>query len=86
MVLTSLKDLPSEEEIAELLPQVEEIEEEKEDLHQITDTLSEKNLAIPYAQDEQENQKLKDTLKSIPTTVDFLKEEKKKSKKEESPV
>ncbi len=80
----SLKDLPSEEEIAELLPQIEESVEEKEELHQITDTLSEENLAIPYEQDEQENQKLKDTLKSIPTTVDFLKEEKKNLKEEPS--
>ncbi len=78
----SLKDLPSEEEISELLPQLEENTEEKEELHQITSTLSKENLDIPYAKDEQENQKLKETLKSIPTTVDFLEEEKKKSKEE----
>lgn len=72
--LNSLKDLPSEEEISELLPQTNESQDEKEELHQITSSLTEDNLSIPYEKDEAENQKIKDTLKSIPTKVDFLEE------------
>jgi len=68
----SLKDLPSEEEINELLPEVNKPTTTKTELHHITDHLSENHLQIPYDQDEKENQKLKDSLKSIPTTVEFL--------------
>ena len=70
----SLKDLPSEEEIATLLPQAPQLNK-KETLSEITESLSENHLQIPYEEDEKENQKLKDNLNSIPSTINFLEKE-----------
>lgn len=78
--LDSLKDLPSEEEISDLLPEPEQ--KEPENLSQVTENMSVENLHISYEEDEKENQRLKDNLKSISTTVEFLKEEKSATKKE----
>ena len=67
----SLKDLPSKDEIMTLLPE-SPLEKEKETLSNVTENLSVDQLKIPYEKDERENQKLKDSLKGIPTTIDFL--------------
>ena len=76
--LNSLKDLPSEEEIAELLP--EHSAEEPETLSEVTDNMSVKDLEISYEEDEKENQRLKDNLQSINTSVEFLEEQKRAAK------
>ena len=78
----SLKDLPSEEEIQDLLPEAHNSTEEKEKLHQVTDTLSE-SVSIPHHEYEKENEQIKETLKTIPTTVDALIEADEKPPEEE---
>lgn len=72
--LESLKDLPSKDEIATLLPQ-NISQDKKETLSDMTENLSADHLQIPYEKDEEANQKLKESLKSIPTTIDFLDKE-----------
>lgn len=76
--LNNLKDLPSEEEIAELLPKKETSKEDV--LSQVTDQMSCETLDISHEEDELENKKLKENLKSISTTVEFLEEEKRNVK------
>ena len=74
--LNSLKDLPSHEEIEELL--TETTEKSKKSLHAITENFIQSDIKIPYEQDERENKKIKDSLNSLPSTVEFLEREKEK--------
>lgn len=78
--MESLKDLPSLEEIAELFPE-ENSDGEKESLQNVSQTMNAEDIKIPYEKDEKENVKIKDILKSLPSTVDFLEQEKKAEKK-----
>lgn len=71
----SLKDLPSQEEIEELLGDTKD-EKNKENLQSVSKKLFQTDLKIPYKQDEQENKKIKDTLNSLPSTVEFLEKDK----------
>ena len=75
----SLKDLPSQREIEELLGYTED-EKEKESLGSVSEKLFQKNIKIPYKQDEQENKKIKDTLNSLPSTVKLLEQDKESEK------
>ena len=69
---SSLKDLPSEEEIREHLP---EIPEETEELATAVRELSvDGKVLVPFSEDEKENENLKSILKSIPSTAKFLDE------------
>jgi len=70
--LNSLKDLPSQKEIEELLSDTKN----KNDLYSVSKEFSQTGVSIPYQQDEQENKKIKDNLKSFPTTVEFLEKNK----------
>ena len=72
--MDSLKDLPSQKEIEELLSNTKD--KNKNDLYSISKELVQTNIHIPYQQDEQENKKIKDNLKSFPTTVEFLEKDK----------
>ena len=71
--LESLKDLPSPEEIEELLTSAKE--KNKGDLQSVSEELTPTNIQIPHQKDEQENKKIKDSLKSLPSTVKFLEKE-----------
>ena len=71
----SLKDLPSEEEIAELLPSPETAEK-KEGIRDASKDFPEGAEGIDSERDERENQRLKEKLKSIPAAISFLNEEK----------
>ena len=79
--LDSLKDLPSQEEIQELLSDVK-TEESLESVSQglVSDEKSNHN----YEEDEKENKRIKDVIKSLPSSVQFLQEEKTKEKSEEN--
>ena len=72
--LENLTELPSQEEIEELLANTKE--KNKEDLQSISQEFVQTNIKIPYHQDERENKKIKDSLKSLPDTVEFLEKEK----------
>lgn len=72
--MNSLKDLPSQKEIEELLSNTKD--KNKNDLNSVSKEFSRKGIPIPYQQDEQENKKIKDNLKSFPTTVEFLEKDK----------
>lgn len=77
----SLKDLPSEEEIREHLPELSEETSEttlKEAAKELT--VDGKTL-IPQKADEKENESLKSILKSIPSNVNFLDDDTTASKK-----
>ena len=74
----SLKDLPSKEEINALLPQTKNPDKEK--LFSVSKEFDETNSTSSYEKDEQENQNIKDILKSLPTTVEFLEKEKIKNR------
>ena len=69
----SLKDLPSEEEIAGLLP-APEPSGKPESLGEAAKDFLKSPPEIDSAQDERESERLKDRLKSIPSTVSFFKE------------
>ena len=69
---SSLKDLPSEEEIREHLP---EIPEEPEKWSAAVQDLSvDGRVLVPFSADEKENENLKSILKSIPSNAKFLDE------------
>ncbi len=70
--MESLKDLPSQEEIEELL--TSEASSQDQGLQALPPDLK-SSVKIPYQKDEQENKKIKDVLKSLPSTVDFLEKE-----------
>ena len=72
--MDSLKDLPSQKEIEELLSDTKD--KNKNDLYSVSKDFTQENIPIPYQQDEQENKKIKDNLKSFPTTVEFLEKDK----------
>ncbi|MCY4321216.1 MAG: hypothetical protein OXC37_02255, partial [Bdellovibrionaceae bacterium] len=80
--LDNLKDLPSQDEIKELFSDIKT--EERETLESVSETLlSKKGSDINYEKDEKENKRIKDVLKSLPSSVEFLNEEKKPEKTEE---
>lgn len=67
----NLKDLPSEEEIREHLPELPE--ETSETLKEATQEFSvDGKILIPQEADEKENENLKSILKNIPSNIDFL--------------
>ncbi|MCY4513370.1 MAG: SMC-Scp complex subunit ScpB [Bdellovibrionales bacterium] len=67
----TLKDLPSEEEIREHLPEVPE--ETSETLQEAAKELTvDGKVLIPYEADEKENESLKTLLKDIPSNINFL--------------
>ena len=69
---SGLKDLPSEEEIREHLP---EIPEETSKLSSAVRELSvDGKVLVPFSEDEKENENLKSILKSIPSGAKFLDE------------
>ena len=70
----NLKNLPSQEEIEELLPYTKE--ENKKNLGSVSKEFNQTDIKVPYEKDEQENKKIKNTLKNLPSTVEFLKSEK----------
>ena len=72
--MDSLKDLPSQKEIEELLSDTKD--KNKNDLYSVSKGFARTGLPIPYQQDEQENKKIKDNLRSFPTTVEFLEKDK----------
>ena len=73
--LESLKDLPSQEEIQELLTDTHS----EKDLNSVSSGLvSDEDNSKKYEQDEKENKHIKDVLKSLPTTVEFLEEKESK--------
>ena len=66
----SLEDLPSEEEIKKLLPPKPAVSLENEP---VMDAFPSPTIQ-PFTEDEKEHQEIGEALKSIPTTVKFLKE------------
>ena len=70
----SLKELPSQQEIEELLPSTKT--ENNKNLKSISKIFSQTNIANSLEEDERENQKIKTNLKKLPSTVDFLKHHK----------
>lgn len=80
--LNKLKELPSLEEIEELLS--DEKSKDRENLQSASEEFDKTDIKIPYEQDEKENKRIKDSLKSLPSTVEFL--EKEKKEKAESPT
>ena len=73
--LDNLKDLPSQEEIQELLTDIKPQKEES--LHSVSSQLvSDERDNKKYEEDEKENKRIKDVLKSLPSSVKFLEEEK----------
>ena len=72
--LENLAELPSPEEIEELLARTKG--KTKENLQSVSNEFAQTNIKIPYHQDERENKKIKDSLKSLPDTVEFLEKEK----------
>lgn len=81
--LNSLDELPSREELKELLE--ENNKPQNQSLHSMSQKLTQSNITIPYQKDEQENKKIKETLKSLPSTVEFLEKEQTKDQKNEEP-
>ena len=78
--LDSLRDLPSQEEIQELLTDIKS----EENLHSVSEKLaSSEDNSTNYEEDEKENKRIKDVLKSLPLSVEFLEEEKKQDNKTE---
>ena len=76
---TSLKDLPPEEEIQKMIS-AEEVTD-MPSLSQTTDKFSSKG-KLANAEDEIENEKLKQVIQEIPVTVDFLESSKKQEQKD----
>ena len=70
--LDSLKDLPSQEEIKELLADVKP----EDSLQSVSKDLgTDKEGGDTYEEDEKENRRIKDVIKSLPSSVRFLEEE-----------
>lgn len=67
----SLKQLPSQQEIEELLPDTPKGNDNN--LKSISELFNQKNIATSLEDDEKENQKIKNNLKKLPSTVEFLK-------------
>ena len=81
--LNSLKDLPSQAEIQELLTDIKPTE----DLHSVSEKLvSNEDNSKNYEEDEKENKRIKEVLKSLPLSVQFLEEDKKQEKNDEQPA
>ena len=67
----SLKDLPSQQEIEDLMPNSKQ--ENQENLKSVSEIFNQTKGANSLEEDERENQEIKANLKKLPTTVDFLK-------------
>ena len=75
--LNSLKDLPSQEEIKELLTDLKP----EESLQSVSEDLaSNEGSSQSYQEDEKENKRIRDVIKSLPSSVQFLEEEKEQEK------
>ena len=75
--LDHLKDLPSQEEIQDLLSDTKS----EENLQSVSmDLMSKEDTTKRIEKDEKENKRIRDVLKSLPATVNFLEEEKKPEK------
>ena len=82
--LNSLEDLPSEEELEELF--IEKKQYREKTLQSTAKELDQSHIAVSYPKDERENKKIRDHLKSLPSTVEFLEKERmKKVETEENP-
>ena len=68
----SLKNLPSLQEIEELLP-ADTKKEEGKDLKSVSEIFSQSNMKHSIEEDERENQKIKENLKELKSRVDFVK-------------
>ena len=67
----SLKDLPSQQEIEDLMPNSKQ--ENKENLKSVSEIFNQTKGANSLEEDERENQEIRANLKKLPITVDFLK-------------
>lgn len=78
--LRNLKELPSLSEIDQILPEgIEEADEEKESLSDLTGRLSER-VGESYSEGEEELIKISDELSGITTSSDFFEQEKQRQK------
>lgn len=77
--LRNLRELPSLDEIDQLLPDGIGVEEEDEKLSDVTDKMSEE-YAGNYSEGEEELLKIQDTLEGIDTSSEFFEEEKRRQK------
>jgi segregation and condensation protein B len=77
--LRNLRELPSLDEIDQLLPDGIGIEEEDEKLSDVTESLSE-DYQGNYSEGEEELTKIEDTLEGIDTSSEFFEEEKRRQK------
>ena len=74
--LDSLKDLPSQQEIQELLADVKT----EESLESVSEELVSNESSGSYEKDEKENKRIKDVIKGLPSSVQFLDEKKEQEK------
>ena len=78
--LRNIRELPTLGEIDELLPEgIGEVEEERETLSDITDSMSQEMVST-YSEGEEELSKINDQLKVIDTTSDFFEQEKQRER------
>ncbi len=77
--LRNLRELPSLDEIDQLLPDGIGIEEEDEKLSDVTDSMSE-DYEGNYSEGEEELAKIEDTLEGIDTSSEFFEEEKRRQR------
>ena len=78
--LRNLKELPSLSEIDQIIPEgIDEVEEEKETLSDLTGRLSEK-VGMSYSEGEEELTKISDELSEISTSSEFFEQEKQRQK------
>ena len=68
--LNSLKDLPSKEEIEELLSHKKEVE--GGGLKAVSEEFDSLGLKIPHQRDEKENRRIKNIVERLPSTLEFL--------------
>jgi len=77
--LRNLKELPSLEEIDQLLPDGIGYEDEKEKLSDVTDSMSEA-VGAKYSEGEEELEKITEKLSAIDTSSEFFEEEKRRQR------
>jgi segregation and condensation protein B len=78
--LRNLKELPTLSEIEELLPEgIGDVEEEKETLADITDSMSQE-LVGTYSEGEEELLKINEQLQAVDTTTEFFEQEKQRER------
>jgi segregation and condensation protein B len=78
--LRNLKELPTLSEIEELLPEgIGEVEEERETLSDITDSMAQEIVGT-YSEGEEELRKINDQLQAVDTTTEFFEQEKQRER------